>query len=100
MYNIDDNILKSIIRTFEKYSNIKKVILFGSRVKNTSKKYSDIDLAIVGNFDILFTELIKEELENNIPTLLKFDCIDYNRIENQNLKEEIDKHGKIIYSLN
>ncbi|MBW5390630.1 nucleotidyltransferase domain-containing protein [Brachyspira hampsonii] len=75
---------------------MEKVILFGSRAINKEKYNSDIDLGLVGEFDLLFCERLKEEL-SDLLTLLKFDVISYNNIENDELLNDIKNHGKVIY---
>ena len=94
---LDEKILKEIRNICAKYKNIEKVMLFGSRAIDKERYNSDIDLAIVGEFDFLFCERLKEEFEN-IPTLLKFDVVDYNNITNQELINDVNKYGKVIYS--
>lgn len=95
-YGIRKNLFNNIISEFKK-SNIEKAILFGSRARGNYKYNSDIDLAIIftnndsDNYIKILTKL--EELY----TLYKFDIIDYNKITNIKLKEEIDKDGIIIY---
>lgn len=95
-YGIRDNLFDDIINEFKK-TNIEKVILFGSRARNDYKYNSDIDLAVIftnndnDNYIKLFTKL------ENLNTLYKFDIIDYSKITNIKLKEEIDKDGIIIY---
>ena len=94
---LEEKILKEIQNICTKHKNVEKVILFGSRAIDREKYNSDIDLAIVGEFDFLFCERLKEEFEN-MPTLLKFDVADYNSITNQELISDINKYGKVIYS--
>ena len=94
---LDEKILKEIRNICDKYKNIEKVMLFGSRSADKEKYNSDIDLAIVGEFDFLFCERLKKEFEN-IPTLLKFDVVDYNNITNGELINDINKYGKVIYN--
>ncbi len=95
-YGIRDNLFNELLNLFKK-ENIDKVILFGSRARNDYKNNSDIDLAIIfdsddnDNYIKLLTKL--EELN----TLFKFDVIDYNKITNATLKQEIDKDGITIY---
>lgn len=95
-YGIRDNLFNELLNLFKK-ENIDKVILLGSRARNDYKNNSDIDLAIIFNSDDndnyikLLTKL--EELN----TLFKFDVIDYNKITNATLKQEIDKDGITIY---
>lgn len=94
---LDEKILKEIKNICIKHQNIEKVILFGSRAVDKEKYNSDIDLAVIGEFDFLFCERLKEEFEN-IPTLLKFDVVDYNNITNQELINDVNKYGKVIYN--
>lgn len=95
-YGIRDNLFNDMINEFKK-ANIEKVILFGSRARNDYKYNSDIDLAIIftsndnDNYIKILTKL------ENLNTLYKFDIIDYSKITNIKLKDEIDKDGKIIY---
>lgn len=96
---IEDKLLKKITEVFSSNEKIEKAILFGSRALNTEKYNSDIDIAIIGDKDLLFCERIKEEL-SNLPTLLKFDIINYYDIKNPNLKRHIDEEGIVIYSKN
>lgn len=96
---IEDKLLKKITEVFSSNEKIEKAILFGSRALNTEKYNSDIDIAIIGDKDLLFCERIKEEL-SNLPTLLKFDIINYYDIKNPNLKNHIDDIGIVIYSKN
>lgn len=95
-YGIRDNLFNDMINEFKK-TNIEKVILFGSKARNDYKYNSDIDLAVIftsndnDNYIKLLTKL------ENLNTLYKFDIIDYSKITNIKLKEEIDKDGIIIY---
>lgn len=96
---IEDKILKEIIEVLSSNEKIEKAVLFGSRALNKEKYNSDIDIAIIGDGDLLFCERIKDEL-SNIPTLLKFDILNYNDIKNPNLKRHIDESGIVIYNKN
>ena len=93
-YGIRDNLFNDMINEFKK-TNIKKVILFGSKARNDYKYNSDIDLAIIFTSNDNYIKILTK-LEN-LNTLYKFDIIDYNKITNIKLKEEIDKDGIIIY---
>jgi len=86
------NILKS-------FKTIKSVVLFGSRARGDHKPTSDVDLAIVfkENLDQLYK--VTDTLANaNI--IYTFDVVDYDKITNENLKNEIDQEGKTIYLTN
>lgn len=70
-----------------------KVILFGSRVKETARERSDIDIAVCGVYDM---EKLQEEIED-IPTLYTVDLVDLDTCENQLLLEDIEQYGRKIY---
>lgn len=96
MYGIRENLYNELIELFKK-ENINKVILFGSRSRGDYKFNSDIDLAVIfnnkdnDNYIKLFTKL------ESLNTLYKFDVIDFSKITNSKLKEEILKDGICIY---
>ncbi len=99
MYGINDNELKTIIKIFDNHIEIDKVFIFGSRALGNYKKSSDIDLAISGKKitrNIILT--LYDELNEQSTLPYYFDIIDYNVINNDNLKAHIDKFGKVIYS--
>ena len=70
-----------------------KVILFGSRAKETARERSDIDIAVCGVYDM---EKLQEEVED-IPTLYTVDLVDLDTCENQLLLEDIEQYGRKIY---
>lgn len=96
IYGIRKNLYNEILNLF-KNENINKVLLFGSRARGDYKHNSDIDLAVIfynqdnDNYIKLFTKL------EDLNTLYKFDVIDFNKITNNKLKEEISKDGICIY---
>jgi predicted nucleotidyltransferase len=91
--DLDLSIIEKIKSSLKNETNIKKLILFGSRAKGTAKNGSDIDLALVGD-GISFSDLcaIGARLEEfDLP--YKVDLVLYNFITNQELKEHIDRVG-------
>ena len=70
-----------------------KVILFGSRAKETARERSDIDIAVCGVYDM---EKLQVEIED-IPTLYTVDLVDLDTCENQLLLEDIEQYGRKIY---
>lgn len=93
---LSDEIHEQMQRVFIENTMIERVILFGSRAKGNYKYNSDIDLAIIGGDNALFYESILLLL-NELPTLCKFDVIDYSRISNEQLKSHIDRVGIVIF---
>ena len=94
---IDKKLLEDMNNIFKSHKEIKKIILFGSRAENKEKYNSDIDLSVIGDFDLIFCERLKEEL-SELETLLKYDIISHNDINNEKLKNNIEKYGIIIYN--
>lgn len=76
----------------KKYS-INKVILFGSRARGDNTERSDIDIAVYGgDFDSFYWD-IKEKVHS----LLSFDVVEADKPISEELKQEIEKDGVIIY---
>lgn len=78
---------------FARKYNVKKVILFGSRARGDFKEKSDIDLAVQGGDFIRFMLDVNEETS----TLLSFDIINLDEEIQSELRESIEKEGKIVY---
>ena len=95
-YNIPERVLKDISAFAKKYS-INKVILFGSRARGDNTERSDIDIDIDiavygGDFDSFYWD-IKEKKHS----LLSFDVVEADKPISEELKQEIEKDGVIIY---
>lgn len=96
LYGLRAEIIEKIVQTIKKNLKIQKIILFGSRAKETYKKGSDIDISIVSR-DLSLKEL--NQLKVMLDDLMlpyKIDLLDYGRISNNDLKEHINRVGKIL----
>lgn len=76
-----------------KRCQVDKVLLFGSRARGDFKRTSDIDLAVAGGDLLRFALDVEEETS----TLLEFDIVDLDRCMQQELRDSIDKEGRVIY---
>jgi predicted nucleotidyltransferase len=97
MIDLPPNALEALNRLFAKYVPYCEVRAFGSRVKWTSKDYSDLDLAIVCDAPIerkLFNRL-QEEIEE-LPTNFRVDLLDWHKISPQ-FQKIIEEHYEVIY---
>lgn len=97
-FGLKDSDLDYIIKTIKKFPEIKKAVIFGSRAKGNYKPGSDIDIAIYGEkitFDIL--SILHAELEEQSPMPYFFDIVDYTHLDHEELKEHIERVGKVIY---
>lgn len=91
-YNIPDRVFKDIV-TFANRHSIQKIILFGSRARNTNTARSDIDIAVSGgDFDAFYWD-IKEK----VYSLLLFDVVNLDKTISEDLKKEIERDGIVIY---
>ena len=72
---------------------LRNIVLFGSRAKGNNTERSDIDMAVYGgDFDGFYWD-IKEKINS----LLMFDIIQADSAISDDLKQEIEKDGVIIY---
>jgi len=85
--------ITKIKEVIAKFSEIERVIIYGSRAKGNYKPSSDIDLTLVGE-KLTLTKL--QELENEIDDLLlpyKFDVSIFHQISNPDLIDHIERVG-------
>lgn len=94
-FGLSEKTIEIIKKLLSNYPPIKEVKIFGSRAKGNYKPSSDIDLALFGNIDDKLLRHIASELDE-LPTPYQFDVLNYNDIDNENLKNNIDKFGKIF----
>ncbi len=83
---------------FARYPQIVEVIIFGSRALGNFKIGSDVDLAVKGaELDSILPEILAI-LEHRSSMPYHFDLLDFEKINNQNLKEHINQVGQVFYS--
>lgn len=98
-YGITESSYRLLIETFQQYSEIEEVLLFGSRAKGNYKKGSDIDLAIKGQaIKPALALQLQAKLNEELPIPYMIDVIDYDSLTHVELKEHIDRVGICIYS--
>ncbi len=91
-YNLPDRVLRELSSFAQKYS-VTKIILFGSRARGTNTERSDIDIAVYGgNFDGFYWD-VKEKINS----LLMFDIVQADSSISDELINEIEKDGVVIY---
>lgn len=91
-YDLPARVERDIIRLAKRHG-IRKVILFGSRARGDNWERSDIDLAVSGGDIGEFREAVDEEAW----TLLMFDVVNLDKGISEELQEEIDRDGVILY---
>ena len=77
--NLDRHIHEKLCSLAQQY-HIEKIILFGSRARESNHEHSDIDLAVYGITNAACYLDFQEAIEEQIPTLLRFDLADMNGI--------------------
>ena len=98
-FGIYDKSYSLILEAFQKYPKIEKAVIFGSRAIGNYKKDSDIDIAIFGkdiNFKI--TSSLYGKLNEELPIPYFVDVVNFNKIDVDELKEHINKNGKISFN--
>ena len=94
----EEKLKKEVLSIVGKYLDLSsyRVFFFGSRVKEDNFEKSDIDIGIEGSEKIP-TKIklsIEEEIEE-IPTLYKFDIIDFKDVS-ENFKKEALKNVEYV----
>lgn len=91
-YNLSERIAREISRCAKRHA-VDKVVLFGSRARGTNSERSDVDLAIYGGDFESFYYDVKEQIHS----LLMFDLLDASDNISEELQEELDRDGVVIY---
>ncbi len=100
MYGLKDKDIELINSVFKRHDKIERVILYGSRAKGNYRPNSDIDLTLIGK-DLTLKEQF--EIENELDDLMlpyKIDLSIYQKIENQDLTDHIDRVGIVFFENN
>ena len=97
MFGLTNEELQIIIDIINLHPQINEALIFGSRALNTYKKGSDIDIALKGIEIATITATISGILNEETPLPYFFDVLDYNLINNEELKNHIDRMGQQIY---
>ncbi len=81
------------------FSEIDKATLYGSRARGDHKKFSDVDIALLGDFGPTSSAVsgVFGMLEDsNIPYVC--DVIHYDSISSEKLKQNIQRDGVLLYT--
>jgi predicted nucleotidyltransferase len=90
--------LDQICGVFSRYSQVRKVVLYGSRAMGNYKTGSDIDLTLCGKEDLTLDILygIMEDLDNLLLPYT-FDLSIFNHIKDKNVISHINRVGCTFY---
>lgn len=98
-FNLDIEIVNEINEIARKYSEIEKIVLFGSRARKDNLPKSDIDLAVFLNKTEHNLSSFIENIENKTSTLLEFDITNMNETNDDFFIEQIERDGITIYDI-
>jgi predicted nucleotidyltransferase len=98
-FGISTKNLELILVTLKSFPEIKSAAIFGSRAMGNYKQGSDIDISIQGNITQALLAKIKAALEEEISTPYLFDVVNYAELQNENLKDHIDRYGITLYKI-
>ncbi len=96
-FGLSSSTIEKIHTVFNKYPEIEKVIVFGSRAIGNYKPGSDIDLALFGNLSTDTCIKIKTELNEYTSIPYFVDVVLFSEIDTEPLKDHIQTIGKIFF---
>jgi predicted nucleotidyltransferase len=94
-FGLPEKTVSTICRYFESVEGLERVLIYGSRAKGNFRDGSDIDFAVLTDGRDLTGRLLTELDELSTPYM--FDVVDYNNIDNPNLREHIDRVGQVFW---
>lgn len=96
-FGLSDRIRADFSGVFERYPEVEKVLIFGSRAKGNARPGSDIDLAVIAPrmSDAEFARLWNQI--EDLPLVFKVDLLHWDRLANQRLKDKILLEGCSFY---
>jgi uncharacterized protein len=87
----------SFIRSvLQKFAEIQKAVIYGSRAKGNYREGSDIDLTLFGSIDAKTVADVLDALDESLLPYT-FDISVYNTLKNNTLREHIDRVGEVFY---
>jgi len=96
-FGLNEKQLQLILEAIVSFPEIEKVILFGSRATGTNQPGSDIDLALSGaGITPIILNRFSSRLDD-LPLPFMFDVVNYNNINNEDLRKNIDTKGKVLF---
>ena len=94
MINLNEKELDEVKKILKKYFRDEKIFVFGSRITNSIKPYSDLDISVKGKtaIDWRILDRVKEEFEEST---LNFtvDILDYWRVP-ESFREIIEANNE------
>lgn len=96
-FGLHSNIIEQIVAVLNRNDKTEKAVLFGSRAKGNFQTGSDVDIALYGNALNLDDILSLHTELDNLDLPYQFDLVIYSRIQENALKEHIDRVGVVLF---
>ena len=96
-FGLAEPVIAKIQALFARFPEVQRAILYGSRAKGNFKPGSDIDLTLHGES---LSQRVLNQIAADLDDLLlpyTFDLSIFAHIENANLREHIERVGKLFY---
>jgi type I restriction enzyme S subunit len=96
-FGLTDEQICQIQEILANYPAISGAVVFGSRAMGNYKEASDVDIALKGDVTSSMVADVKYALDEETYLPFFFDVIAYGIIDNDKLKQHIDKYGVSLY---
>jgi predicted nucleotidyltransferase len=96
MFGLPDKTINLINEIFAGYSDIERVLIYGSRALGDYRNGSDIDLTILGDISARDKIRIAGRIDD-LPIPYMCDLSIFKNIKNDNLIEHIERVGQVFY---
>ena len=93
-FGLNDLVIKEVCAVFSRYSQVERVILYGSRAKGNFKTGSDVDLVLQGGDDLTHQVLLRimDDLDN-LMLPYTFDLAIMSQIASPDMLAHIQRKG-------
>lgn len=96
-FGLKENDISMIIEVLKLFPEIEKVVIYGFRAKGNHRNGSDIDLTLIGeNLNLNNLNRLSSKLDDLLLPYL-FDISIYDKIDNPDLINHIDRIGKSFF---
>jgi len=96
-FGLSDSDIQQMQEVFTAHPSVREVLIFGSRAMGNYGPGSDIDLAVVSD-TLTFDDLLELNVSiERIGLLYKIDLLDFKRITDPDVREHIQRAGKVFY---
>ena len=96
-FGLDQTTIDRISLVFSRYTDVDKVVIYGSRAKGNYRNGSDIDLSLMG---IKLTEQLLSAIYSDLDDLntpYLFDISIFDRLHSPDLENHIVRVGQVFY---